>query len=149
MKSSRSLGWLVWEVAGGAGAPSEETPSALCLTCSFWSRRSFLTSLAFRHRGRLASAPRPAWQRTRRGERNCLDAPLRRADEEKKTFQSHRPRRGFSFSLTSSSSAAAVLKMSVSSYLGLFFLATSKFGGESKGSHKAKGDCDVQVFFEG
>lgn len=84
MKSSRSLGWLVWEVAGGAGAPSEETPSALCLTCSFWSRRSFLTSLAFRHRGRLASAPRPAWQRTRRGERNCLDAPLRRADEGEK-----------------------------------------------------------------
>lgn len=59
MKSSRSLGWLVWVGAGGVG----ETPSACCLTCSFWRRRSFLKSLAFRHGGRLGSAPIPAPQR--------------------------------------------------------------------------------------
>lgn len=63
MKSSRVLGWLVWGGVGGVGETMEETPSAPCLICSFWRRRSFLRSLAFRHGGRLASAPTPAPQR--------------------------------------------------------------------------------------
>lgn len=119
MKSSRSLGWLVWEVvggAGGAGVASLETPSALCLACSFRSRRSFLKSLAFRHGGRLTSAPRPDGQRTYRGEHNFLDVPVRQADEEKK-------KKAFHFVLTEASVTAA-LKMPVSSYFRFsFFLS--------------------------
>lgn len=105
MKSSKSLGWLVWEVAGGAGVASSETPSALCLTCSFWSRRSFLKSLAFRQGGRLASAPRPEGQRTYRGEQNFLKVPVRQAEEKKKTFQF----------IHTEASATVALKMPVSS----------------------------------
>lgn len=73
MKSSRSLGWFVWQGAGGAGEMMEETPSTSCLVCSFWRRRSFRSSLAFRHGGRLASAPSPASQRIKRGNFNFLD----------------------------------------------------------------------------
>lgn len=114
MKSSRSLGWLVWEVAGGAagvagaGVASPEAPSALCLTCSFWSRRSFLRSLALRHGGRLASAPRPARQKTDR-EQNFLDVLVRPAEKEKTFLFVH-----------TEASATAALKMSVSSYFSFF-----------------------------
>lgn len=66
MKSSRGLGWLAWVGVGGVGETMAETPSASCLICSFWRRRSFLKSLAFRHGGRLASAPTPAPQRKER-----------------------------------------------------------------------------------
>lgn len=107
MKSSRSLAWLVWEVAGGAGGggvASPETPSALCLMCSFWRRRSFLKSLAFRHGGRLASAPRPARHRAYRGEQNFWDVSVWQA-KEKKTFHY----------VHSEALAIAALKMSVSS----------------------------------
>lgn len=62
MKSSRGLGWLLCVGVGGLGDTMEETPSASCLICSFWWRRSFLKSFAFRHGGRLASAPTPAPQ---------------------------------------------------------------------------------------
>lgn len=53
-KSSSDLGWMAREGAGLV----RETPC--CLVCSFWRRRSFLRSLAFRHGGRLGSAPLPA-----------------------------------------------------------------------------------------
>lgn len=74
MKSSRGLGWLVWVGVGGVGETMEATPSASCLICSFWRRRSFLKSLAFRHGGRLASAPTPAPERKerRRGDEHTV-----------------------------------------------------------------------------
>lgn len=63
MKSSRDFGGLVWVGVGGGGDTVEETAPASFLIWSFWSRRSFLNSLAFRHGGRLVSAPTPASQR--------------------------------------------------------------------------------------
>lgn len=68
MKSSSVLVWLVWVGVGGVGETMEETPSACCLICSFWRRRSFLKSLAFRHGGRLGSAPIPAPQKRKEGD---------------------------------------------------------------------------------
>ena len=74
MKSSRGL---VWAAVGGEGETMEGTPSAFCLIWSFWRRRSFLKSLAFRHGGRAGSAPIPAPQEkrvTRKGEK-CQSFP--------------------------------------------------------------------------
>lgn len=63
MKSSRVLGTLVWLGVGEVGVTVEGTPSVCCLISSFWWRRSFLKSLAFRHGGLSGSTPIPAPKR--------------------------------------------------------------------------------------
>lgn len=141
MKSSRSLGWLVWGVARGAGVALPETPSALCLTCSFWSHRSFLKSLAFRHGGRLASAPTPARQKTHRGEQNFLDVPVKTGRKKKKKLF-HFVHIGIELNkqLLCNCCAGNVCFHLFEGLLGFIFLPQA---------HLVESDCDVQVFFEG
>lgn len=145
MKSSSSLGWFVWEVAGGAGEASEETPpSALCLTCCFWSRRSFRKSLAFRHGGRLASAPRPARPRTHGGDQGG------KGEKNTHTFQIvRRPCRGLSFKgnkqRLSSCCSENVCFQLFSGFV--FFLGQQQIQWKEQREPQSK-VCEVQVFFE-
>lgn len=69
MNSSNDLDWLD-EDFDGAGFGEEDTVSC-CFCCSFWSRLSFLMSLAFRHRGLLGSAPLPRIKKTTLREDIC------------------------------------------------------------------------------